>query len=225
MLRRKLYRELPLFFAFILSQLVRFAILFSAYQAGNRELYRQAFLAAEAVDAVLSFAVIYELFAVTFRTYEGIRELGSVLLRWASAVLLVVAVVTAASASGSDSDRFLAGLFALEESISVVRGGLLFLLFLLHAALGLRWGRHAFGIALGFGLLTSIALAAFTLRSHFGTISTSALSLITSVAYDGAVIVWLVAVCLPATEREPAPHLSSWDIEGWNQTLLELLQR
>jgi hypothetical protein len=225
MLRRKLYREFPLFFAFIFCQVIRFLVLFGAYQAGNRESYRQAFLVLEAVDALLSFAVIYELYAHTFRAYEGIRELGWVLLRWASAVLLIVAVVAAASSSGSDSDRFLAGLFALEQSISIVRGGLLFLLFLFHAALGLRWGRHAFGIALGLGLLTSIALAAFTLRAHFGALSTSTLSLITSAAYNCAVIVWLVAVLRPAAERIALPRVPRWDLDGWNRTLLELMQR
>jgi hypothetical protein len=225
MVWRKSYRNFPFFFLFILSQLLRFGILFSAFQAGNKILYREEFMKLEAVDALLSFAVIYELFAITFRAYEGIRELGWLLLRWASAVLLVVAVVAALAQSGSDTDPYLAGLFALETGISVIRGGLLFLLFVLHAGLGLRWGRQAFGIALGFAWMTSIALACFTLRFYYGTISTSVLSLINSAAYDCAVAVWLVAMLLPASERAALPRLPKWDVEAWNRTLLELLQR
>lgn len=225
MLRRKLYREYPLFLAYTASHLVRFAVLFVIYRMGDREAYRQAYTLMEAVDAVLSFAVVYELYATTFRAYEGIRELGWVLLRWASVILLLVAVVSAASAPGSDSDRFLAGLFTLERSISLVRGGLLFLLFLLHASMGLRWSPTAFGIALGFGLLNSIELVTLALRTHMGKETTPVLSLITSVAYSCAILCWLVAALRPAPQRETAPRLARWDVEGWNRTLQELLQR
>lgn len=225
MLRRRLYREFPIFLAYTASHVVRFAVLFYVHQGGDKEAYRHAFTFMEAVDAFLSFAVIYELFAATFRTYEGIRELGWTLLKWSTVVLIAVAVVTASTASGSDSDRFLKGLFGLEQSISVVRGGLLFLLFLCHAALGLRWGRLMFGIAVGFGMLTSIELVTYTLRAHFGIASTEALSVVTSAAYNGAVVVWLVAALRPASERVPLPSVPRWDLDGWNRTLLELLQR
>lgn len=222
---RKLYRKFPIFLVFILSQLVRFVILFSAFRAGNRLLYKQEFLALELVDAVLSFAVIYELFDLTFRAYEGIRELGWLLLRWASVVLVGLALVVAFSQAGGDKEPFLEGLFALEMGISVVRGGLLFLLFVLHAGLGLRWSRHEFGIAMGFGTLTCIALVAFALRFHYGAEVTTALSLINSVAYDGAVLAWLATFLLPESVREVHGRPPKWDIEEWNRALLELLQR
>ncbi len=225
MLRRKLYREYPLFLAYTASHVVRAAILFSIYRAGDKEAYRQAYLFMEGLDAVLSFAVVYELFAATFRAYEGIREMGRMLLKWATAILLVVAVVSAASSPGSDTVRFLAGLFALERSIAMVRGGLLFLLFLFHASLGLRWTTHAFGIALGFGLLSSIELVTFALRTHFGMGTTATLSLISSAAYSCAILVWLAAMLRPATEGPPLATTERWDVAGWNRTLLELLQR
>jgi len=225
MLWRNLYRKFPVFLAYILSQLLRFIILYSAFEAGNKELYRHAFLTLEVVDAVLSFAVIYELFAITFRAYEGIRELGWLLLRWASVVLVGVALVVAFSQSGGDKDPFLEGLFALEMGISVVKGGLLFLLFVLHAGLGLRWGRHGFGIAMGFGVLSSIALASVTLRFHYGIDSNPVLSLINSAAYDCAVVAWLVAFLRSDAVRIAPPRPPKWDVEDWNRTLQELLQR
>jgi len=225
MLWRKIYRNCPVFCLYVLSQLVRFVILFGAYRAGDRVLYREAFLRLELVDAVLSFAVVYELFALTFRAYEGIRELGWMLLRWASIVLVGLALMVALSQSGSDKDPFLEGLFALEMGVSVVKGGLLFLLFVLHTGLGLRWGRHAFGIALGFGLMTSIALASFTLRFHYGAEVNTALSLLSSISYDCAVVVWLVSLLRADSVRMPAVRAPKWNVEEWNRALLELLQR
>ncbi len=225
MLRRKLYREYPLFLAYTASHLVRFAILFSIYHAGSWEAYRRAYALLEVIDAVLSFAVMYELYAITFRAYEGIREMGWVLLKWAAVILAGVAVVSAASAPGSAADRFLAGYFALERSIGIVRGGLLCLLFLLHASLGLRWRTPAFGIALGFGVLSSNELVTFALMPHLAPVTASLLSWISNAAYVCAVLIWLVTVVRPAREREVQPRISGWDVEGWNRTLLELLQR
>src|SRR5574340_832233 len=111
MLWFKLYRNFPVFCLYILNQLVRFCILFGAFRAGDRALYRYAFVRLELVDAVLSFAVIYELFSLTFRAYEGIRELGWLLLRWASVVLVAVALAVALSQSGGDKDPYLEGVF------------------------------------------------------------------------------------------------------------------
>lgn len=225
MLRRKLYREYPLFLAYTASHLIRAAILFSVYRAGDKEAYRQAYLFMEAIDAFLSFAVVYELFDATFRAYEGIRELGWMLLKWATVILLGVAAVSAASSPGSDTVRILKGLWALETSIAIVRGGLLFLLFLFHATLGLRWAAQAFGIALGFGLLSSIELVTFALRSHFGIETTATLSLVSTTAYICAIAVWFVAMLRPAVELPPAPPTARWDVAGWDRTLQELLQR
>src|SRR6266849_6681534 len=181
---RRLYRDYPLFFAYIINQLVRSLVLFYFYRLGIRDVYRHAYLGSEAVNTAIKFGVICELFSHVFRAYGGIRELGFALLRWASVILLLIAVIVAASTTGSDSDRFLAGFFAMERSVEIVQGGLLFLLFVLSSSLGLQWKQHTLGIALGFGVVTSIDLAAFTLRAQLGMVSHGILSLISSAGYD-----------------------------------------
>ena len=120
---RRLYREYPLFFAYTISQIGRFIVLFWSYHTGIRDVYRQAYLTAEAVDLVIKFGVICELFSHIFRPYDGIRQLGSTLLRWASVILLLIAVGVAAFSSGPDADRFLAGFFAMERSVAIVQVG------------------------------------------------------------------------------------------------------
>jgi len=52
------------------------------------------------------------------------------------------------------------------------------------------------------------------------------LSLISSAGYNCAVLVWLVS--LYAREpilRKLSPHIPTWDLESWNQALLDLLRR
>ncbi len=225
MWRRKLIREYPLFFSYIASQLVKCLVMLPIYLMHDKELYMQAFAFFEAIDAGLSFAVIYELFRITFREYEGIRELGWMLLRWAVVVLLAVSVIAAASAPASDTKPFLAGLFALEQSVSVLRAGLLFLLFVFHSSLGLRWARMSLGIAIGFAMVTAVGLITYSLRSHFGPGVTAALSLIQTAAYDCALLEWLYVALQPSPERVATLRPAKWDVEGWNQALLELLHR
>lgn len=227
MFRRRLYREFPFFLAYTASHVVRFAVLLYAYSEGgsSQALYRHAYIAAEAVDAMLSFAVIFELVAHLFRPYEGLRQLGKLLFRWAAAVLLLVAVVVAASADGGDSERFLAGLFALERSIAIVRGGLIFLLFLFSTYFGLAWRHFAFGIALGFGLLASVELAAVTMRAHLGVSSNTVLWFISAASYNCAVLIWLGYLLLPERQRRAARAPARQELEGWNRALLELLQQ
>lgn len=226
MFKRKLHREYPIFLAYTVSHVVRFMVLLGAHQQGSPEAYRYSFLAAELVDAALSFAVIYELYSHLFREYRGVQKLASLVFRWAGAVLLGLAVLTAAaSPAAADTNRVLAALFTLDRGVSIVRGGLLLLLFLFASYFGLRWKDFAFGIAAGFALGTSVELATFALRTHLGVVGKPILSLISSAAYDCSVFVWLAYVFLP----EPAVRLAQLparlELEGWNQALLELLHQ
>lgn len=222
---RRLYRDYPLFFAYTVTQLVRSLVLFYCYQLHVRDVYRYAYVGSEVVDAILKFGVIWELFTHVFRPYEGIRELGSALLRWSSVLLLLVAIIVAASTSGSDSDRFHAGLFAMERSVEIVQGGLLFLLFVLSSSLGLQWKQSTLGLALGFGVITSINLVTFTLRARFGMLAHEVLSVISSAGYNCAVLIWLLSLYARKPVHQFHRRTSSWDVEAWNRAVLDLLRR
>lgn len=222
---RRLYREYPLFFAYSIEQLLRFAVLFYCYQLGIRDVYRHAYAGLQALEAVLQLGIICEVFYDVFHSYQGIRELGSAVLRWASVTLLLIAVIVAGLSSGSDSDRFLAGFFAMQRSLEIVQGGLLFLLFVLSSSLGLRWKQYTLGITLGFGIFTSVNLATFTLRAQLGMISQDALSVISSAGFDCAVLIWLFTLSAHKAEHHFEHRVQSWDVDSWNRALVDLLRR
>lgn len=225
MLRRKLYREYPIFLAYTISHVVRFVVLFCVYHLGNREAYRYTFLGAEVLDAALEFGAIYELYRHLFDTYDGVQKLATIVFRLAAVVLLAMAVLTTLTAPATDSSRVLAGVFTLGRSVSVVRGGLLLLVFLFSSYLGLRWKRFAFGIAVGFALDSSVELATFALRVHFGLLGKPILSLISSAAYNCSVFIWLAYLLSPEPDPPPARLPVRLELEGWNQALLELLHQ
>ena len=226
MLRRKLCREYPVFLAYTISHVIRFTVLFPMYHQGSQEAYRYTFLGAEVLDAALSFLLIYELYRHLLRTYEGVQKLARLVFRGAAVVLLVTVVLTAAvSPARADTSRVLAGLFTLDRGVSIVRGGLLLLLFLFSSYVGLRWKRFAFGIAVGLGVHISVELVTFALRTQLGLLGKPILSLISAAAYNCSVFIWLAYLLSPEPAMRPAKLPARLELEGWNQALLELLHQ
>src|ERR1700730_9523098 len=75
MWRRRNYRDYPLFFAYTLEQLVRFAILFYYYERNLRVGYPHAYAGLQAIEAVLQIGIVCELFSDVFGPDEGIRQI------------------------------------------------------------------------------------------------------------------------------------------------------
>jgi hypothetical protein len=140
-------------------------------------------------------------------------------------ILLLLGILVAASSTSYDADPFLANFFAMERSAEIVQGGLLLLLFALIALLGLKWKQHTFGVALGFGLITSVNLVTFTLRAQLGAGSGDVLSLISSAGYNCALLVWMVTLYARKPIRQPVQYVPHWDVESWNRALGDFLRR
>jgi len=225
LLRRKLYREYPIFFAYTVSHLVRVVVLLWAHGQASSQAYRFTFLGADVLDAVLVFGTIYELYGHLFHSYDGVQKLADLVFRGAAALLLGLAVVATLTAPATESRSVLAGLFTLDRSVNVVSGGLLLLLFLSSLYLGLRWKRLALGIALGLALDSSVELAMFALRVYWGSLARPILPFISSGAYNCSVLIWVTYLLKPEPAPPPAKLPARLELEGWNQALLELLHQ
>ncbi len=226
MWRRKNYRDYPLFFAYILEQLIRFGVLFYCNQLHLKAGYLQAYAGFEAVEAILQIGVVCELFSDVFRPYEGIRHIGPSILRWASVFFLFGAILVAAYSTGADSYRYLGQLYAMERSVEIVQAGLLLLLALASSLLALEWKFQTLWIAVGFGIFTSVNLIAYTLRFQSGMSSQAALSLLSNCGYASALLCWMRAFYfLPEGAGPPGQPPAEWDVQSWNRALSQLLRR
>ena len=94
--RRKLHKQFPVFFVFLLVQVANFVIIYPLYRTGNYKLYFVPFWVGEAINAILGFKVIHEVFLDVFRPYHTLKDLGTLLFKWAGVVMLLVSVVVAA---------------------------------------------------------------------------------------------------------------------------------
>ena len=100
--------------------------------------------------AILGFKVIHEIFVDVFRPYHTLKDLGTVVFKWAFVVMLLVSVVVAFSNS-SARDPLVQAVLTLQGSVRLVQFGLDPLPAPVFSFFGVSRRQLSFGIALGFG--------------------------------------------------------------------------
>jgi hypothetical protein len=215
--RRKLHKQFPVFFLFLLAQVANFALLFPLSLNGNRKMYFVIFWLGEAVNAVLGFKVIHEIFLDVFRPYHTLKDLGTLLFRWAGVVMLLVSVVVAFSNS-LDQSPLIHAVTTLERSVRIVQLGLILFLLLFSRFLGVSRKQASFGISLGFGFFAGVDLMMYALNSG-GLVAHHIFNLIDLSAYNLAICIWFYYSLSRAAVRVAANHLQT---QRWEQGLSDL---
>jgi hypothetical protein len=216
--RRKLYRQFPAFYWYLLAQVANFAVTFPLWLAGSRILYFWFFWLGEAVNAVLGFKVIHEIFLDVFRPYHTLKDLGTLLFKWTGVVLLLLSLVVAFSNS-LDRDPLVHALITLQSSVRVVQVGLVIFLLLFSRFLGVSRKQICFGISLGFGLLASVDLILMALNSG-GFVAQENLNQIDMVTCNLAILVWFgYSVSRKAVRQATVNRLQT---QRWEQSLADL---
>ncbi len=225
---RKLHRRFPIFFLYTGFEVLQFAVLFIMYHlpAVSVRDYFYVHWVGVGVSTTLRFGVIHEIFSHVFRNYAALAELGKLLFRWATVVLLLVAVVTAAYAPGESASRIAVGIYLLDRAVSIVQCGLLIFLFLFSSYFGLSWRNYVFGMALGLGVFASVELATAAIRIQIGlAVGDELFTLITMATYHCSVLIWLFYLLAPEPSPATVREIPHHDLQEWNHALERLLQR
>jgi hypothetical protein len=218
MVRRKLRAEFSFFFYYTLFQVVSNGSLFFVFRFSSKMAYFYVYWVYAAVSALLSFCAIHEVFDNAFRPYAALRDLASILFRWAAVVLLVVATVMAITSPSSNSTRLTLGILTVERGVLLIQGGLLLFPLMYSSRLGMSWKHHSFGIALGFGFYAATHLILNSLRIQQGPSWHPTYNLLLSICYNVAVLTWATYMFAPeparvteAAQYEPKPVLQRWN--------------
>jgi hypothetical protein len=228
MIRRKSFREFPMFFAYTVLQLVLGGTLFamdhmSAVSPYEYWVAHWIFLMG---SIALRFAVVYEIFSHVFRPYPALSRLGRLLLRWTAVVLLFVAVTVAAYAPTDDAYRIVSGIPVIDTAVNLMQSGLLVFLFLFSSYFGLSWRSYAYGIAVGLGIFSSVDLATESIRVATGIAAGSyALDFVTMAIYHCSVLIWLIYLLAPESLRRTVKNVPENNLEQWNAELQRLLMQ
>ncbi len=221
MIHRKSREQFPFFFYYTLFQILSSSGLFFVFHFSSKAVYFYTYWACAAVTVVLSFCVIREIFENAFRPFAALRDLASILFRWAAVVLLMVAVVMAMTSSSSNSARITLGILTVERGVLLIQGGLLLFLLMYSSRLGMGWKHQGFGIALGFGFFAATHLILNSLRVQRGSQWHPTYNLLLSLCYNIAVLTWAAYIFSPEPARvtEAAQYAPKPILQRWNHVL------
>ncbi|HEV2470156.1 MAG TPA: hypothetical protein VGS78_13275 [Candidatus Sulfotelmatobacter sp.] len=220
MVRRRLTRQFKFFFAYIITQLVSFAIVFPAYVYGySSTLTFYLYWSCMAVSVALGFLVIHEIFVDVFRSFHTLRDLGTVLFKWAGLVMLLVAGVVSVSTNSSAVPPLFQAIITSQRCVRMIQVGMvLFLLFFAHYV-GVSRKQHSFGIALGFGsfAVVELLLICSWVGNHLTGPWTSILNM---TAYNCSLGLWLSYVAVKRSARDVSHSLLQ--PQRWEQSLSDI---
>jgi hypothetical protein len=219
MLRRGLYRKFKFFFAYVVTQVLIFSLLFPSYLKHNYWAFFYLYWFSNAVSAVLGFQVIHEVFLDVFRPFHTLRDLGTVLFRWAALVMLMAAGVVAASSDSAEVVPWMQAIITSQRCLRIVQIGIVLLLLIFARYLGVSRKQHSFGIALGFGsfALVELALLATWGGGHLGNLPAS---LVNMSAYNASLLIWFVYAVVKSPAREG--YATLLQPHRWEQSLTDI---
>jgi len=220
MLRKKLHREFPVFFALVTAECVESCV-GMALKAISYKAYYIEYWTLSAVITVLGFAVLREVFLHIFRPYDALRNFGRMLFRWSAAVLILIALVMTLSSAQLTSNPVTNFILTLDRAVRLMQCGLVVFLYLFARQLGLTERHRVYGISVGFGVFASVHLMTVTLTALFPAATSPSIMYLLNVPYQLAwlvtVVIWAVYMYRPEPERRRATVLEL--PESWNYTL------
>jgi hypothetical protein len=220
--KKGLYRRFPAMSVYLGLRLGSMPLLLATFyiqsQPWGRNYFPVYFFVYWAIylaSAVLLFFVCMEVFRSALMAFPGLTKIGIVLFRWA---VLVSAIVTFSTVSFAHR-----GLLAIPDiviglmrSVSVLELCLLAFLCLSMNALHLSVRDLAFGIALGFGMMSTNDFVVISLMSHNPSL-TAPLQFV----YEGVILaalgIWATYCVLPEPVRKPVVMPASSTIYRWNE--------
>jgi hypothetical protein len=228
MTHRKMGRRFPAFYAYTIYEAVLNAFLFAIdhmVSLVSDDAFANAYMVGAVGSAALRFAVACEIFIQVFRGYPRLKELGLVVFRWATAILMIVAVLIVAYSTGLEKDKFTIGFLIVDRAVNIMQCGLLVFLVLLASFLHFSWTNYIMGITLGFGIFSSVELCMSALRAQYGMFfAWRTFPVIARVSYIACIGLWIVTVLLPEHRSRKIEPEGVRNVERWNNALEKLLR-
>jgi hypothetical protein len=192
MFRKKLHKQYPIFFSYLLFEFALFCVLFTMLRLRMpTPLYVKADLVERIGDAAFSFGIIQELFSAGLIHVGPLQKNMERVLRWVTLALVAIGLAFLVPLCYSTLNP---GKISEYWIIAALRGaqcGLLFFVFLWHRVLRVRMPIVAFGIALGMGIMAAAELLALASKTFFLFGNGTIVDMLDMAAYHVAVVFWL----------------------------------
>lgn len=191
--RKGLHKDFPVFFTYLIYEILQFSILFSMYQL---KAHGESLLNVDRIvrggSVALRFGIIQEMFESPFVNIIPMRRAMGRTFNLLVVVLVVLAI-TFIAPMFYRIPGVLKG-YAGIEALNAVQCGLLACVFIWHSVLGLRMSACVFGITLGMGLVPSFEPLMYALKSLVSPQNSKFVDLAQMGIFHVAVVVWLYYV-------------------------------
>jgi len=225
--RRKAF---PAFFAFaIFNPLCQFALYTADVMPSiTAENFWRIDWASLLIEGPLTFAVVGEIFARVFGSYDSLARLGRLLIRGVGVALALSAALAAAYAPKDSLFGIVSGAHLLEQTIALIATGLLLFIFIFAAYFRLRPSRPTLGIALGLAIASCIHLAVRAVAANAG-LPPEPRVILDFVGMAGshmAVLIWFYYLLGPReVAAKSAVPLPENNLDVWNRELERLVHQ
>jgi hypothetical protein len=221
--KKKLHRRFPAMGAYLALRIASMPVLLFFLYGQSRHwfhnlcfpIYFYLYWAVFIASAVFLFFICMEVFRSALSAFPGLMKFGIVIFRWA---VLASVIVSFSTISFSHRDALLipSVAYGLMRSMSIVELCLLGFLCLGMNALRLSARDMAFGIALGFGLMSTndfVIISLIPLRSSL----TAPLQLVYESVILATLGMWVAYCALPEPARQPLMMPANSLIFRWNE--------
>ena len=220
MVKRDLHRKFRFFFCYVLTQILEFAIVFLAYRYRYfSDLPVYLYWGCQAVSVAFGFGVIHEVFVDVFRAFHTLRDLGTVLFKWAGLVMLRVAGVVSVSSYHSPMVPWMQAIVTAQRCVRLIQVGMVVFLLFFAQYLGVSRKQRSFGIALGFGwfAMVELVLVASWVGNH---LANPWMSIVNMTVYNSSLLIWFGYVAVKSPSRDVASNLLQ--TQRWEQSLSDI---
>ena len=215
MYRRKQHRLYPVFWANLIFQFSRVTIECIAYRT-SYTFYFYSYWTASACSVVFSLLLLRSIFLTMLRGYSPLswlRRFGydaMLLAFWGLALLL-----TYHNYGGRTFQQLISD---AEQAVSFSAVGMFVFVVGSSVLLGIRWTSAICGIALGVGLMGTVDLVVFAMRSHGYWLSSMVVGWIETITYNCVVAIFAFYFA-PKREEVLAPLVIRPELLQWANTV------
>jgi hypothetical protein len=230
LVRRGLHKLFPIFVTYLLYEAIEEFTLYAmdVLPSVTWQTFWRTFCVGLIVESLLKFALLGELFSHLVRAWPAVSKLGNRLVSSAGAVLVLLATLAAALAPiDNPQHAIISRAHVLEQTLYIIQSGLVLFLFLFATYFRLTWDRPAFGILLGFGVLSCEHLASWAVTAN-GLLfeRRQLLDFVNMATYHACVLTWFYYLLVPAKKATTsAVSLPENNLAVWNRELERLLQQ
>jgi hypothetical protein len=191
MVRNRRYRDFPVFFSYLLFEIVQFCILFAMNRLHwHVSTYREIDLLGRAGSITFRFGMIQEMFEAPVAHSAPLRRALARMLRCVAAILALLAVVFIGSVYSWSLREMIFPGYAIDQVLNTLQCGLVVFVFLWHRFLDLKMQKFVVGIALGMGLVAGLEPLLHAAKDLVA-VDSPVVDLLRMGAYHVSVLIWL----------------------------------